>query len=89
MLNVKYNVMLHSVQLQFRLTITVLAMLLLTGCSTNINWFPSKQFTMEDWRRSPVLSVTQQCVDDFIATRTIEVTSLHHCTELSITIAEF
>jgi len=78
----------HSVQ-QYRLYITVLAMLVLTGCNKQIHWFPSKQFTIEDWRHSPVLSVTQRCVDDFIATRTIELTDLHYCTELKITIAEF
>lgn len=80
--------MLHSTRSQFRLAITVLAMLLLTGCA-NINWFPSKQFTMEDWRRNPILSVAQHCLDDFWHTRTVDVTELHECAELSITIAEF
>ena len=83
------NVMLHSTRPQFRLCITVLAMLLLTGCSKNINWFPSKQFTSEDWRRNPILSVAHRCLDEVWHTRTIDVTQLHECAELSITIAEF
>ena len=80
------NVMLHNAYSQLRLAITVLAMLVLTGCSGNINWFPSSQFTTEDWRRNPILSVTQQCVDEFIATRTVEI---HRCAELRVTVAEF
>jgi hypothetical protein len=83
------NVMLHSTHPQFRLCITVLAMLALTGCSKNINWFPSSQFTTEDWRRNPILSVTQQCVDEFVHTRTVDVMSLHNCAEFHITVAEF
>jgi hypothetical protein len=63
-------------------------MLVLTGC-TNINWFPSKQFTTDDWRRNPILSVTQQCLDDFITTRSIHVDTLQNCAELNVTIAEF
>ena len=81
--------MLHSVLSQFRLCITVLAMLLLTGCSKNINWFPSSQFTTEDWRRNPILSVAQQCVDEVWHTRTIDITDLRNCAELNVTIAEF
>ena len=61
-------------------------MLVLTGCSANINWFPSKQFTTDDWRRNPILSVAQQCLDDFVNTRTIMP---HRCAELRITVAEF
>ena len=80
------NVMLHSAYSQLRLAITVLAMLVLTGCSGNINWFPSSQFTTEDWRRNPILSVTQQCLDEFIATRNIVP---HRCAELRVTVAEF
>ena len=80
------NVMFHSAYSQLRLAITVVAMLVLTGCSANINWFPSSQFTTEDWRRNPILSVTQQCLDDIIATRTIVP---HRCAELRITVAEF
>ena len=80
------NVMLHSIKSQCRLCITVTAMLVLTGCSANINWFPSSQFTTEDWRRNPILSVTQQCLDDFVATRTIMP---HRCAELRVTVAEF
>ena len=80
------NVMLHSIKSQCRLCITVVAMLVLTGCSANINWFPSSQFTTEDWRRNPILSVTQQCLDDFVATRTIVP---HRCAELRVTVAEF
>jgi len=80
--------MLHSV-VQYRLIFTVLSMLVLTGCSSNINWFPSKQFTTEDWRRSPILSVTQQCLDEFIHTRTVDVMSLRNCAEFHITVAEF
>ena len=80
------NVMLHSIKSQCRLCITVAAMLVLTGCSANINWFPSSQFTTEDWRRNPILSVTQQCLDDFVATRTIVP---HRCAELRVTVAEF
>jgi len=78
----------HSVLSQFRLCITVLAMLLLTGCA-NINWFPSSQFTRDNWRHSPILSVTQQCVDEVWHTRTIDITDLRNCAELSVTIAEF
>jgi len=81
------NVMLHSTT-QCTLYITVLSMLVLTGC-TNINWFPSKQFTTDDWRRNPILSVTQQCLDDFITTRSIHVDTLQNCAELNVTIAEF
>ena len=80
------NVMLHSIKSQCRLCITVLAMLVLTGCSANINWFPSKQFTTDDWRRNPILSVAQQCLDDFVNTRNIMP---HRCAELRITVAEF
>ena len=80
--------MLHSTHPQFRLCITVLAMLLLTGCA-NINWFPSSQFTRDNWRHSPILSVTQQCVDEVWHTRTIDITDLRNCAELSVTIAEF
>ena len=80
------NVMLHSAYSQLRLAITVTAMLVLTGCAGKINWFPSSQFTTDDWRRNPILSVTQQCVDEFIATRTVEI---HRCAELRITVAEF
>ena len=80
--------MLHSV-VQYRLIITVLSMLVLTGCSRTVHWFPSKQFTTEDWRRNPILSVTQQCVDDFVDTRTVDVMSLRNCAEFHITVAEF
>ena len=82
------NVMPYSIQ-QCSLYITVLSMLVLTGCSSNINWFPSKQFTIEDWRHSPILSVTQRCVDEVWHTRTIDITDLRNCAELSVTIAEF
>jgi len=78
----------HSVQ-QYRLLLAVVAMLVLTGCNKQIHWFPSKQFTIEDWRHSPVLSVTQRCVDDVIATRTVEVNDLRNCAELTVVIAEF
>jgi len=64
-------------------------MLVLTGCSGTINWFPSKQFTSEDWRRNPVLSVAQHCLDDFWHTRTIHIGDLRNCAELRITVAEF
>jgi len=64
-------------------------MLVLTGCNKQIHWFPSKQFTIEDWRHSPILSVTQQCVDEVWHTRTIDITDLRNCAELSVTIAEF
>ena len=80
------NVMRHSIRSQCRLCITVVAMLVLTGCSSNINWFPSKQFTTDDWRRNPILSVAQQCLDDFVNTRTIMP---HRCAELRVTVAEF
>ena len=80
--------MLHSV-VQYRLIVTVLSMLVLTGCSRTVHWFPSKQFTTEDWRRNPILSVTQQCVDDFVDTRTVDVMSLRNCAEFHITVAEF
>jgi len=80
--------MLHSIK-QCSLYITVLSMLVLTGCSRTINWFPSKQFTTEDWRRNPVLSVAQHCLDDFVDTRTVDVMSLHNCAELKIIVAEF
>ena len=80
--------MFHSIT-QCTLYITVLSMLVLTGCSRTINWFPSKQFTTEDWRRSPILSVTQQCLDDFVHTRTVDVMSLRNCAEFHITVAEF
>ena len=76
----------HSIRSQCRLCITVCTMLVLTGCSSNINWFPSKQFTTDDWRRNPILSVAQQCLDDFVNTRTIMP---HRCAELRITVAEF
>ena len=82
------NVMLHSIT-QCTLYITVLSMLVLTGCSRTIHWFPSKQFTTEDWRRNPILSVTQQCLDEFIHTRTVDVMSLRNCAEFHITVAEF
>ena len=88
MANVKYNVMFHSIK-QCSLYITVLSMLVLTGCSNNINWFPSKQFTTKDWRHNPILSVTQQCVDEVWHTRSIDVIDLRNCAELKITIAEF
>ena len=78
----------HSVLSQFRLCITVLAMLLLTGCA-NINWFPSSQFTRDNWRHSPILSVTQQCVDEVWHTRSIDTVDWRTCAELKITIAEF
>jgi len=81
--------MLYSIRSQCRLYCTVLSMLVLTGCSSNINWFPSKQFTTEDWRRNPVLSVAQHCLDDIWHTRTINVMDLRNCAELKITIAEF
>ena len=81
--------MIHSAYSQYRLAITVCAMLFTTGCSSNINWFPSKQFTTEDWRRNPILSVTQQCVNEFVDTRTVDVMSLRNCAEFHITIAEF
>ena len=55
--------MFHSIK-QCSLLFTVCAMLVLTGCSSNVNWFPSKQFTTKDWRHNPILSVTQQCLDD-------------------------
>ena len=87
--NVKYNVMLHSIRSQFRLYFTVFAMLVLTGCSTNINWFPSSQFTKDNWRHSPVLSVTQQCVDEIWHTRNIDTVDWRTCAELKIVIAEF
>ena len=80
--------MFHSIQ-QFRLYCTVLAMLVLTGCSTNVNWFPSSQFTTDNWRHSPVLSVTQQCVDEVWHTRSIDTVDLRTCAELKIVIAEF
>ena len=82
------NVMLHSIR-QCSLYITVLSMLVLTGCSRTIDWFPSKQFTTEDWRRNPILSVTQQCIDDVWHTRTVNVIQLRNCAEFRITIAEF
>jgi len=78
----------HSIQ-QYKLYFTVLSMLVLTGCSSSINWFPSSQFTKDNWRHSPVLSVTQQCVDEVWHTRTIDITDLRNCAELSVTIAEF
>ena len=81
--------MLHSIKSQCRLCITVVAMLVLTGCSANINWFPSKQFTTDDWRRNPILSVAQQCVDDIWYMRTINVVELRRCAELRVTVAEF
>ena len=80
------NVMIHSIRSQCRLAITVVAMLVLTGCSGKIDWFPSSQFTTDDWRRNPILSVTQQCLDDIITTRTIVP---HRCAELRVTVAEF
>ena len=80
--------MLHSIR-QCSLYITVLSMLVLTGCSRTIDWFPSKQFTTEDWRRNPILSVTQHCLDDFVHTHTIDVISLRNCAEFHITVAEF
>ena len=86
--NVKYNVMFHSTQ-QYRLCITVLSMLVLTGCSTNINWFPSSQFTTDNWRHNPILSVTQHCLDDVWHTRNIRAIDLRTCAELKIVIAEF
>ena len=78
--------MLHSIRSQCLLILTVAVMLFTTGCSRTIDWFPSSQFTTDDWRHSPILSVTQQCVDEFIATRTVEV---HRCAELRVTVAEF
>ncbi len=80
------NVMIHSIRSQCRLAITVVTMLVLTGCSGKIDWFPSSQFTTDDWRRNPILSVTQQCLDDIITTRTIVP---HRCAELRVTVAEF
>ena len=80
------NVMRHSIRSQCRLAITVAAMLVLTGCAGKIDWFPSSQFTTDDWRRNPILSVTQQCLDDIIATRSILP---HRCAELRVTVAEF
>jgi len=87
--NVKYNVMLHSIRSQFRLYTTVLSMLVLTGCGSTINWFPSSQFTRDNWRHSPVLSVTQQCVDEIWHTRNIDAVDWRTCAELKIVIAEF
>ena len=81
--------MIHSAYSQYRLAITVCAMLFTTGCSSNINWFPSKQFTTEDWRRNPILSVAQHCIDEVWHTRTIDVMDLRNCAELRITVAEF
>ena len=78
--------MIHSIRSQCRLAITVVTMLVLTGCSGKIDWFPSSQFTTDDWRRNPILSVTQQCLDDIITTRTIVP---HRCAELRVTVAEF
>ena len=78
--------MIHSIRSQCRLAITVVAMLVLTGCGGKIDWFPSSQFTTDDWRRNPILSVTQQCLDDIITTRTIVP---HRCAELRVTVAEF
>ena len=80
--------MLHSIK-QCSLYCTVVAMLVLTGCSSNVNWFPSKQFTTEDWRHNPILSVAQHCLDDIWHTRTVNVMDLRSCAELKITIAEF
>ena len=80
------NVMRHSIRSQCRLVITGLSMLVLTGCAGKIDWFPSSQFTTDDRRRNPILSVTQQCLDDFVNTRTIMP---HRCAELRITVAEF
>ena len=64
-------------------------MLVLTGCGKTVNWFPSKQFTTDNWRHNPVLSVTQQCVDEVWYTRNIRTVDLRNCAELKITIAEF
>ena len=81
--------MLHSTQSQFRLYFTVLSMLVLTGCGNTVNWFPSSQFTTDNWRHSPVLSVTQQCVDEIWHTRNIDAVDWRTCAELKIVIAEF
>ena len=81
--------MLHSTRSQCRLYCTVLAMLVLTGCNKHIDWFPSKQFTTKDWRHNPILSVTQQCLDDVWHTRSIRTIDWRECAELKITVAEF
>ena len=78
----------HSIK-QCSLLFTVCAMLVLTGCTKHINWFPSNQFTKDNWRHNPILSVTQHCLDDVWHTRNIRTIDLRSCAELKITIAEF